>query len=77
MNTGKTMKQALKESSRLLLGIVFKTGTLQLDKTVFDINFENMIEKNNEQIGQIKKDEQAYNEQVLKARGSACKKTYR
>ena len=68
MNIGKSVKQVLKESTRLSSGIVFKAGTSRLGKTVFDVYRENIIEKNQKQIEKIKKDENTYNEQVKKAR---------
>ena len=68
MITGKSVKQVLKESTRLSSGIVFKAGTSRLGKTVFDVYRENIIEKNQKEIEKIKKDENTYNEQVKKAR---------
>ena len=76
MITGKSVKQVLKESTRLSSGIVFKAGTSRLGKTVFDVYWENIIEKNQKEIEKIKKDENTYNEQVKKAREVLEKKTY-
>ena len=75
MNNGKSIKQQLKESTRLSAGILFKAGSSRLGKTVFDIHRENMIEKNEKEIQRIKKDELMYKEQVEKAREVFEKKT--
>ena len=74
MNNGKSVKQVLKESTRLSSGIVFKAGTSRLGKTVFDIHRENIVEKIQKQIEKIKKDEATYNDQVKKAREVLAKK---
>ena len=62
MNNGKSIKQQLKESTRLLAGILFKAGSSQLRKMAFDVYRENMIEKNEKEIQRIKKDELMYKE---------------
>ena len=67
MNNGKSIKQQLKESTRLSAGILFKAGSSQLGKTVFDVHLENIAEKNKKEIEKIKKDEITYNDQVQKA----------
>ena len=68
MNTGKSIKQQLKESTRLSAGIVFKAGSSRLGKTVFDVHCENQKEKNQKEIEKIKKVEKAYKRQVEQAK---------
>ena len=67
MDSGKSIKQQLKESTRLSAGILFKAGSSRLGKTVFDVHRENLEEKNKDLIEKIKKDEKNYYEQVRKA----------
>ena len=67
MDSGKSIKQQLKESTRLSAGILFKAGSSRLGKTVFDVHRENLEDKNKELIEKIKKDEKNYYEQVRKA----------
>ena len=44
MNDGKSIKEQLKANSRLSAGIVFKTGTNRLGKTVFDVCKDNQMD---------------------------------
>ena len=45
MDSGKSIKEQLKESSRLSAGILFKARSSRLGKTVFDVHKENQQEK--------------------------------
>jgi len=67
MATRKTIKQQLKESTRLSAGIIFKAGCSQLGKTVFDVHMDNLQENNQELIEKIKKEERIYKENVENA----------
>jgi len=67
MDSGKSIKDQLKESTRLSAGILFKAGSSRLGKTVFDVYRENLEEKNKNLIAKIKNDEKMYREQVKKA----------
>ena len=67
MNTGKSVKQQLKESTRLSAGIIFKAGSSRLGKTVFDVHKENVEEKQRVLVEKIKKEERIYNENVKRA----------
>jgi len=75
MNTGKELKEILKESKRITSGIIFKAGSVRLGKTVFDIHMENMEDKRKEAITKIKKDEKEYYDNVAKAKEVFDKKT--
>ena len=68
MNTGKSLKEVLKESKRISSGIVFKAGSVRLGKTVFDIHQENEKQKKKEMIEKIKKDEKEYLENIANAK---------
>ena len=67
MDSGKSIKEQLKESTRLSAGIVFKAGSSRLGKTVFDVYKENQEEKHRIAIDKIRNDEKVYNENVRKA----------
>ena len=67
MNTGKSVKEQLKESTRLSAGIIFKAGSSRLGKMVFDIHKENVEEKQRVLVEKIKKEERIYNENVKRA----------
>jgi len=67
MDSGKSIKEQLKESTRLSAGILFKAGSSRIGKTVFDVYRENLEEKNKNLIAKIKNDEKMYCEQVKKA----------
>ncbi len=67
MNDGKTIKEQLKANSRLSAGILFKTGTNRLGKTVFDICRDNQQEKKQKSIDKMKKDENEYIKNVENA----------
>ena len=43
MANGKTIKEQLKESTRLSSGIIFKARSLQLGKTVFDVHIDGRV----------------------------------
>lgn len=75
MNTGKELKEVLKESKRLSSGIIFKAGSVHLGKTVFDIHKENQQEKKKEAIMKVKNDEKEYNDNVAKAKAVFEKKS--
>ena len=75
MNTGKSLKEKLKESKRISSGIIFKAGSVRLGKTVFDIHKENQEEKKQEMIKKVKKDEKEYFENIAKAKAVFEKKT--
>ena len=75
MNTGKELKDILKESKRISSGIIFKAGSVRLGKTVFDVHMENKQDKRNEMITKIKNDEKEYNENVAKAKAVFEKKS--
>ncbi len=45
MDSGKSIKEQLKERSRLSAGILFKARSSRLGKTVFDVHKENQQEK--------------------------------
>ena len=57
MDSGKSIKQQLKESTQLSAGILLKAGSSRLGKTVFDVHRENLEEKNQHLIEKIKNDE--------------------
>ena len=57
MKTGKSVKQQLKESTQLSAGIIFKAGSSQLGKMVFDIHKENVEEKQRVLVEKIRKEE--------------------
>ena len=67
MDSGKSIKEQLKESTWLSAGILFKAGSSRIGKTVFDVYRENLEEKNKNLIAKIKNDEKMYCEQVKKA----------
>ena len=67
MDTGKSIKQQLRESTRLSAGILFKARSSRIGKTVFDVYKENLEEKNKQMIEKIKNDEKNYYEQVRQA----------
>ena len=75
MNTGKELKELLKESKRITSGIIFKAGSVRLGKTVFDIHMENKEEKRKEAISKMKKDEKEYYDNVEKAKAVFEKKS--
>ena len=75
MNTGKELKDILKESKRISSGIIFKAGSVRLGKTVFDVHMENKKDKMNEMITKIKNDEKEYNDNVAKAKAVFEKKS--
>ena len=75
MNTGKELKDILKESKGISSGITFKAGSVRLGKTVFDVHMENKQEKRNEMITKKKKNEEKeYNDNVAKAKAAFEKK---
>ena len=76
MNSVKSIKQQLKESTRLLTGILFKAVSSRLGKMVFDIHRENIIEKNEKEIQRIKKGDFVYKGQVEKAKEVVQTKIY-
>ena len=67
MDTGKSIKEKLRESTQLSAGILFKAGSSRIGKTVFDVYRENLEEKNKQIIKKIKNDEKNYYEQVRQA----------
>jgi len=75
MNTGKELKELLKESKRITSGVIFKAGSVRLGKTVFDIHMENQEDKRKEAIAKMKKDEREYNDNVEKAKAVFEKKS--
>ena len=42
---GKSLKDKIKESKRITAGSLFKTGSFQIGKTIFDIQKENVTKK--------------------------------
>ena len=75
MNTGKELKEILKESKRITSGIIFKAGSFCLGMTVFDIHMENIEDKTKEAITKMKKDEKEYYDNVAKAKEVFDRKT--
>jgi len=67
MNDGKSIKEQLKANSRLSAGILFKTGTNRLGKTVFDICKDNQLEKKQKEIDKMKQEESEYKQNVENA----------
>ena len=67
MNDGKSIKEQLKANSRLSVGIVFKTGTNRLGKTVFDVCKDNQMEKKQKEIDKMKQEENEYKKNVENA----------
>ena len=61
MKSGKSMKQQLKESTQLLVGILFKAGSSWLGKTGFDVHREN--EKEIQKIQKVR----LYQDQIKQA----------
>lgn len=58
MDTGNSIKDQLKEISKVLAGVVFKARTSRLSKTIFDVHLAKQREKNTSLI-----EKQIYNEQ--------------
>ena len=67
MDSGKSIKEQLKESTWLSASILFKAGSSRLGKTVFDVHKENQQEKHRITIEKIKNDEKVYHENIWKA----------
>ena len=67
MDSGKSLKEQVKESTRLSAGILFKAGSSRLGKTVFDVYKENQHEKLKTAIEKIRNEEKVYHENVRKA----------
>ena len=68
MQKGKDLKATLKQSKKLSAGVVFKSGSLRLGKTVFDIHKENMDEKVKNARDKMRKEEQMYKINVQNAK---------
>ena len=75
MNTGKELKELLKDTKQIISGIIFKAGSVRLGKNVFDIHMENKEEKRKEAISKMKKDEKEYYNNVEKAKAVFEKKS--
>ena len=65
---GKTIKEQLQTNTRLSAGIVFKSGSTRLGKTVFEVCKENHEEKIKNEIKKIKKDEIQHKKNVENAK---------
>jgi len=65
---GKTIKEQLQANTRLSAGIVFKSGSTRLGKTVFQVCKENHEDKIRNEIKKIKKDEIQYNKNIENAK---------
>ena len=67
MDNGKSIKDQLKANSRLSAGILFKSGSTRLGKTVFDICRENIADKRQQAIDKMRKEEDEYKRNVHNA----------
>ena len=67
MSNGKSIKDQLKANSRLSAGILFKSGSTRLGKTVFDVCRENIEEKRKQTIDKMNKEKDEYNKNVENA----------
>ena len=68
LNTGKTIKDQLKEAKRITSGIVFKCNTTRLGQTVFEACKENQMKKKEEEKKKMRKDKEDYDQMVIKAK---------
>ena len=67
MSNGQSIRDQLKANSRLSVGILFKSGSTRLGKTVFDVCRENIEDKKNKAIEKIMKDKNEYHRNVENA----------
>ena len=67
MSNGKSIRDQLKENSRLSAGILFKSGSTRLGKTVFDVCRDNIEDKRKKTIDKMKKEKDEYMKNVENA----------
>jgi len=67
MSNGKSIRDQLKANSRLSAGILFKSGSTRLGKTVFDVCRENIEDKRKQVIDKMKREKDEYMKNVENA----------